>query len=150
MGKAPLTGHKADTGKPRMTLLPLLALEQVQRVFVYGAQPHLHGENNWVSGIAFTRLMDANHRHITAFLHGEDLDPESGLHHLAHACCNTLMCLQMALLQEQYGECDDRVWPSVLKGDFSVLERFGKTGDTEQGSVKKFLRNIPFLKGICF
>jgi len=44
-------------------------------------------------------------RHLTAWWAGEDLDPESGLHHLAHAAC----CLMFLLEYTQtHTELDDR------------------------------------------
>lgn len=35
-----------------------------------------------------TRYLDALYRHLEAFRSGETLDPESSLHHLAHALTN--------------------------------------------------------------
>ena len=44
-------------------------------------------------------------RHLAAFQRGEDLDPESGLPHLAHAMCNLRM---LTLYSRTYKEGDDR------------------------------------------
>lgn len=43
------------------------------------------GRDNWRKGFKYTRSADAALRHIFAFLDGEDMDPESGLPHIAHA-----------------------------------------------------------------
>ena len=39
------------------------------------------------------RYYNATMRHLTSWFDGEKNDPESGLHHLAHACSNLLFLL---------------------------------------------------------
>lgn len=49
-----------------------------------------YGRNNWrQAGVRTSIYIDAVKRHINAYAEGEDLDPDSGLPHLAHA----LACL---------------------------------------------------------
>lgn len=76
---------KYDQGKPRMELLPGDALQEVAKVLAAGAIKY--DDHNWRQGMAHSRLIGAALRHIHAFNDGEDLDPETGLSHLAHASC---------------------------------------------------------------
>ena len=82
-------GVKYDTGKPRWDLLPPDALDDVARVLSYGADKY--AARNWEKGMDWGRLSAALQRHLAAFSMGEDIDPESGLHHLAHMSCCALM-----------------------------------------------------------
>lgn len=93
----PKQAAKFDTGKPRFSLIPARALEMVAKVFTYGANKYAVG--NWHSGKGFTwsRLQDASDRHGKAFALGENNDPESDLHHLAHRICCDMMLLEHAL-----------------------------------------------------
>lgn len=94
---------KHDAGKPPMSLLSSVALEETAKVMAFGANKY--AEHNWRKGFKWSRLLDASLRHILAFNAGEDKDPESGLSHLSHAAC----CI--AFLQEfekTHPEMDDR------------------------------------------
>lgn len=94
---------KFDNGKPKMSLVPNLALEAVAKVMTYGAIKY--AAYNWMKGFDWTRLTDAAMRHIQLFNRGEDIDPESGLPHLAHAACCVMMLYDITQL---YPEKDDR------------------------------------------
>jgi hypothetical protein len=97
------TGRKNDTGKARIGLISDFALWQEARVMTFGAQKY--AAHNWRGGISWSRLIDACLRHIHAFNSGEDMDPETGLSHLAHARC----CLGFLLEYTQtHKELDDR------------------------------------------
>ena len=76
---------KADTNKPPIGLISRVALEQEAFVMQFGAQKY--DAHNWRKGMKYSRLLNAALRHILAFNEGEDLDPETGLSHLAHARC---------------------------------------------------------------
>lgn len=89
----PETGNKQDLGKPPISLIDRVALEQEALVMAFGAKKY--GTYNWRGGIKFSRLLDATLRHIFAFNDGEDLDPETGLNHLAHARCSLAFLLRM-------------------------------------------------------
>lgn len=74
---------KHDTAKPRFSLLPHGPLAEVVKVYEFGAGKY--GTYNWQAGLPYTRWYDAVMRHLFAWFRGERHDPESGLHHLAHA-----------------------------------------------------------------
>lgn len=78
-------GKKFDTSKPPLDMLPVSALIEESLALRFGAEKY--GRDNWRKGMAWTRLIAAALRHIFAFLMGENRDPESGCHHLAHARC---------------------------------------------------------------
>ena len=96
-------GKKFDGGKPPMWLLPGESLAQVAFVLEHGAVKY--GTHNWRGGMSWSRLLSACLRHVFAFCRGEDLDPETGINHLAHACC----CLLFLLSYSETGSgTDDR------------------------------------------
>lgn len=98
-------GYKLDEGKLRWSLLPLDAIRSAIRVFQYGAEKY--SEDNYMKGIKFTKLYDANIRHLTAWKDGEDNDDETGESNIAHAICCSLMLL--ALILKGFGKkFDDR------------------------------------------
>ena len=95
--------QKHDQGKPDMTMLSREMLEEVARVRMFGAQKYTR--DGWKKGFKITRSLAAALRHIFAFLSGEDLDPESGISHLAHAICS----LEHAIYDmKHHPENDDR------------------------------------------
>lgn len=98
-----VAGIKHDAEKVRMDLLDPVAIEQLAAVLTFGAQKY--AAHNWRKGIDFSRLSAATLRHVFAFMRGEDLDPESGLPHIAHAMCCCMFLLGLA----PRAEFDDRV-----------------------------------------
>lgn len=86
-------GLKYDNGKPPMSLVDRHAIEEIAKVLAFGAQKY--EAHNWRKGIAYSRLLDAAMRHLFAFADGEDMDPESGLSHVAHAGCCIVFLLGM-------------------------------------------------------
>jgi hypothetical protein len=79
-------GRKFDGGKLEYGLLPPLALEETVKVLTFGAQKY--ERDNWKKvPDSKRRYFDAMERHIWAYKRGEQMDPESGIHHLAHAMC---------------------------------------------------------------
>jgi hypothetical protein len=102
----PRTGGQKGTKPEVFSLLPWRSLGKVARVFGFGAgkyEPH-----NWRKGYAWSLSTDAAFRHLAAFQEGEDLDPESGLPHLAHAAFHLLALLEF---MDTHPELDDRWKP---------------------------------------
>lgn len=93
MGQDQNVGKKDDAEKLRYDLIPLDAEEQVVRVLMHGAKKY--GDDNWkLVPEANRRYYAAFLRHVKAWRRGQELDPESGLHHLAHAVCSLLFLLE--------------------------------------------------------
>ena len=85
-------GIKHDTGKLRYSLLPRGTVAQIVQVLEFGAIKY--ELNNWQRvPDARTRYFDALMRHVHAWWQGEQNDPETGAHHLAHAGCCILFLL---------------------------------------------------------
>lgn len=81
-----------NEGKVDYTIVPIDALEEEARVWTAGQEKY--GRRNWeklwgdeTPNVAMASLL----RHVYAYLQGEEYDPETGLHHLAHARCNCAM-----------------------------------------------------------
>lgn len=80
---------KLDVGKARVDLIPADALLGAGAGFAYGERKY--SARNWEKGMAWGRLVGSLLRHLFAWMAGEDVDPESGLHHLDHMTCCALM-----------------------------------------------------------
>lgn len=96
-------GKKFDDGKPAMELLSTKALIEIARVMGYGKDKY--GAQNWRAGLNWSRLIGAAFRHLSAFNDGEDLDPETGLSHIAHLSCCAMFLLEYI---KTHSELDDR------------------------------------------
>ena len=89
--------YRANQGKTQWELMPVAALEEVAKVFTYGAKKY--DPDNWRKGFPWRSVFGSGMRHMMAWLGGEDVDPESGIHHLAHAACNMLFILEYTKTQ---------------------------------------------------
>lgn len=84
-------------GKPPLDLLEHAADIEIARVLATGAAKY--GRKNFhTSPIKANVYGGAIRRHVGAWLDGEDLDPESGLSHIAHigACVHVLFAAMSA------------------------------------------------------
>jgi hypothetical protein len=99
-----MTANKHDIGKPRASLLPFHAMNDVLAVLEFGAAKY--GDHNYRTGMRFSRCFDAAIRHLWAWARGEENDMESGLPHLAHAAVNCLFILEWA----KGGVGEDDMW----------------------------------------
>ncbi len=96
---------KFDEGKLPWDLFPFDGAELTVQVLAYGAQKY--APHNWckAGGMEWGRMFSALMRHLIAWHGGQDIDPESGLHHLGHAgCC---LAFLQAYVVRQIGT-DDR------------------------------------------
>lgn len=91
-----MQGIKYDGEKPKMHLLPPKATLEVAKVLTFGAQKY--DEENWrkLDNLQ-ARYSSGALRHIFAHIDKEELDPESGLSHLAHAICCLMFKLEIEL-----------------------------------------------------
>lgn len=97
------SGIKHDQDKPDMSLLSGYALTEVAKVMTFGKKKY--SAHNWRGGFLWSRPLSACLRHVWAFIGGEDLDPETGLSHIAHAICCLLFVLEFTKTKP---ELDDR------------------------------------------
>jgi hypothetical protein len=101
-------GRKLDTGKADLLAIAYhpISLSKVAAVLDFGAEKYTKkdeagnvlwsGRENWrkVPNLV-PRYLKAALRHLFARCRGEILDPDSGLPHLAHACCCLLFILEL-------------------------------------------------------
>jgi hypothetical protein len=79
-------GRKFDGGKTQFGLMPPFALTEFADVLTYGAKKYNPENWKWVPD-AKRRYFDAAMRHMWAWKCAVKNDPETGLHHMAHAMC---------------------------------------------------------------
>jgi hypothetical protein len=108
-----------DDGKPDLSLIPFVAEVAMAHAFMYGAKKY--GRYNYCKGHDLSQLVASAKRHISKFYAGEDLDSESGVHHLGHAMVNLAMILQEMDLRTL---TDDRYKPAPKL--YNVDERTGQ------------------------
>ena len=89
-GRDPNTGGEKGVKDDRQDLIPSHPIGELGRVYGYGAKKYT--PDNWRKGYNWRWSAGALLRHFHAWNRGETLDPETGLHHLAHAMwhCVTL------------------------------------------------------------
>jgi hypothetical protein len=101
------TGGAKGQKQARLGSLDPQALLAVAMVAGFGELKY--SRLNYLNGYDWSLSFDALIRHLLAFWSGEDLDPESGLPHLAHAAWHCL-CL-LAFMQHGLGTDDRYVKP---------------------------------------
>lgn len=93
-------GHKAKLG-----LIDPAFLEEMSWVLQMGEEKY--GPGNWLSGLNYSRLIDAAKRHLTLGIEmGEDIDQESGEYHAVHVA--TCMMFLAHYMRNKREELDDR------------------------------------------
>lgn len=103
--------------KPPIALIPMTALVEEACTFRLGAQKY--GPANWrEKAVPASVYVNAAMRHILSWYDGQDLDPESGASHLAHARACMAILIDAASCDKLI---DDR--PSAGKGPDLCAER---------------------------
>lgn len=92
----PKTGIKFDSAKPDYSLIPPYALDELVKVLTYGKDKYYR--DNWKElDDGYNRYFAAAQRHLWAIRRGETHDPESGLHHAAHAAASLFFLYELSL-----------------------------------------------------
>lgn len=98
------SGARANRGKVALSLFPMHLLAGASRIFMGGALKY--AEWNWAKGMPHSTCIDCFLRHFNKYWYlGEDIDDESGEHHLDHMICNLIM-LRHSIIA--FKEGDDR------------------------------------------
>jgi hypothetical protein len=113
-------GVKHDEDKPKFSLMKPDALMEMVAVLTYGAKKY--SPDNWkLLGNARQRYFDAANRHLWQWYGGEERDPESGLHHLAHAMSSLMFLIQMDM------DAKEEVLPITTTKQRDWVEELNKT-----------------------
>ena len=91
----PNTGGQKGQKPERFELLPAAALQEIARVYAFGAKKY--ADHNWAKGYDWGLSIGALERHVVEFKKCNDLDNESGLHHLAHAAFHCLTLITFSI-----------------------------------------------------
>lgn len=99
-----------NEGKLRYDLLEPFAIQELVKVFTKGANKY--ADWNWLAGgMDYSKMLASLKRHIAAFEMGEDFDPETSCHHMAHAAWNSL---GIVTYSHYFPENDDRIIKKLL------------------------------------
>lgn len=86
------------------TVVPMTVIWELGVAMLEGARKY--GRHNYrVSGVRASVYVDAAKGHVDAYWEGQDVDPDSGLHHVTKAIAS-LVVLRDAMIQGKY--IDDR------------------------------------------
>lgn len=97
------TGGEKGMKDERYDLIPTEALATVAKLYGFGAKKY--AEHNWRRGYEWSKSYAAMRRHEAEFWKGVDLDPETGLPHLAAVVFHALT---MMTFMEEQRSFDDR------------------------------------------
>lgn len=97
------TGLRYNKGKLPIKLVPPSSILAMAEVFAAGAEKY--AERNWEKGFSWSVPYECAMRHLLVWWAGEDLDKESGKHHLKHALTNIAMLVEFL---DTYPSGDDR------------------------------------------
>lgn len=97
------TGGQKGVKDERFDLIPVEALTALARHYGVGARKY--DDNQWRKGYEWSKSYAALMRHLTQFWGGEDIDEETGSHHLAAVAWHAFTLLTFV---EDFPEFDDR------------------------------------------
>ena len=97
-------GVKYDACKTRYDLIPAYPLEQLARLYTFGATKY--ADNNWRKGLRWGRCFAAMMRHAWLWWGGEDCDKETGLSHMAAVAFCAFSLMEFSKTHKEF---DDRV-----------------------------------------
>lgn len=100
----PVTGGMKNRKDCELFTAPPVGMVEYGKVCSYGSRDK-YAQNNWRYGFVWSLSANALLRHYLAWVGGEDHDPESGLHHMAHAAWHALVLVQFSV---DHPSLDDR------------------------------------------
>jgi hypothetical protein len=88
------TGGMKGIKQAQLGAIDPSALLEVAKVAGFGAEKY--DRYNFLRGYPWSLSFDAMQRHALAYWGGEDLDPESGISHMAHVAWHALAMIAFA------------------------------------------------------
>lgn len=92
----------------------------------YGRGAEKYEDNNWRRGYEWSLSYAALQRHATAFWGGEDVDPETGSHHLAAVAFHAFAMMEWG---RTHPEMDDRHKPTMREALDRAVRKVMKDGE---------------------
>lgn len=96
-------GLRFNEGKPRYDLIPPEFMDALAAHFEIGSRKY--SDRNWERGMGWCKCFASMMRHAWAWMRGEDIDPETGSHHMISVAWNAMAIYTYAA--RKIGE-DDR------------------------------------------
>lgn len=81
-------GLRYNEGKRKWSLVHFQSLEPMIEVLEFGAKKY--EPDNWKKGFPKKEVLESMQRHLAKLFDGEEIDQESGLHHIGHIMCNAM------------------------------------------------------------
>ena len=131
---------KADSGKPKLTLVPRQIIFDIARVREYGTAKY-HDPDNWKK-VEIERYRDAAFRHFMAYLDDpKGVDKESGLSHLSHLACNIAFLCEMEKrdVAMDLTSADNKDKPKEVMDEYDLVkwilngDKDGNESETDRG-----------------
>jgi len=123
------------------SLFPPVSFMLISKVMTYGK--YKYKSWNWSQGMKYSRLFAATLRHLFAWWFGQNKDPESGMHHLAHAGCCLAMLLDQCWDNIEDPILDDRPeFQSDIYGEEAkkaILDHAINFTEDEKKAIKKWM-----------
>ena len=112
------TGGKKETRLARFDLLPWDQLWHVAELYGKGAEKY--DRWNWAKGYDWSLSLGAMGRHMAKFAVGEDIDEETGCHHLTSVIFHALALMQFG---QTHPELDDRFKEAPIRTIHALIEQ---------------------------
>lgn len=109
---------KETEGKVPLDLVDPNLMVEVAKVLAFGAQKYSRWD--WLEGLSFSQIQGAMLRHLTSWIEGEDVAPDSGLSHIAHLAANAMFILRF--IKDNRLELDDRVFKNRATTELPTIE----------------------------
>ncbi len=110
------TCARSNAGKVAFSLVPFHLLTGCARILMWGSKKYAPW--NWAKGGQWSTPMDCLLRHLFKWWFcGEEVDKESGEHHLDHAMCNLLFLIHY---NKTHLDGDNRPDPSLTFFDTTI------------------------------
>lgn len=122
--------EKHDAGKVRWGLMPWEELEDVARVFMFGAEKYSDFGWQQVEN-GEQRYQDATIRHIVGHVTGNEFDRESGEQAYAHAVCSLLIAMWHAKRRRERERQQEEVALGHTQGSLTADPAEGPTAAVE-------------------
>lgn len=123
-----MSGLRYNQNKLPHHLISPFAMDELARVLQKGAEKY--ALRNWEQGLKWDECVGSLMRHVNAWRRGEEVDPETGLSHMAHVLCNAMFLSHFEVTKTG---TDDRPQYSVLPTQEQVPAKYNKEKNEQLG-----------------